>query len=83
MSCIVEHCLDEGVFTDSEEHCPGSDDERHHCAYCGYLEWEEKAYYCSGCSIHLCQTCWQDKLTFPDEYEEEAYCEKCLPDFIK
>jgi hypothetical protein len=83
-ACESEICAARGTFS-SDEDCPGSDDDNHHCVDCGELWWDDKGNYCASCSDYWCPG-WQNTFIFLDcQSGEEAsfadddgICPKCF-----
>ena len=82
--CSYDNCANSGTF--SEDNCPGSDDENHHCKGCGELWWDDKGLWCDRCEKYYCPVYWQNYFIFLDcdncdtDNDYEHICPTCFLD---
>jgi len=79
-NCYYPECANWGTF--SEDNCPGSDDETHHCYDCGELWWS-KGLHCDSCEKYYCPSYWQNYFIFLDcdncdNCDYESICPMCF-----
>ncbi len=81
--CSYHKCANSGTF--SEDNCPGSDAESHHCYDCGELWWNDKGLSCDSCNNYYCPSYWQNYFIFldcdncdDDDSDYEYVCPPCF-----